>query len=134
MKQREEREVEQEHCTNASQDGTGIIQVKLWLFCDCPKAQMLKCSVLLRMLNSTLPWMCSLLPLCKTLNVQILLPFLAILDKTHRALEPVLIALAVHPFQLGNSFGGAPLQQSSCPKDASVKPLMIYVQERVLLL
>lgn len=50
-------------------------------------------------------------------NVQILLSHPATLHRAHRPLEPV--TLAVHS---GNSLGEAPLQESSCPKDASVQP------------
>lgn len=104
-----EGEVEQEHCTNASEDGTGIIQLQLgqiWAFLSqtqvfCPAEG----------------FEFHFTPLCKTgcerANSS------PISSHSGKGSGACPVTLAVH---LGNSLGEAPLQESSCPKDASVQP------------
>lgn len=98
------------------------------LLCGYPKHLIMKCCILLRMLNSALPWMCSLLSLykavCECANFS---PIFRPLDKMWRVLKLVLSTPVVPLLKPGNCFGEAPLQDFSCIKDASVKPLISCV-------
>lgn len=107
-----EGEVEQEHCTNASEDGTGIIQLHLgqvWAFLS--QTQVFYPAEGFEFhftpLHNTV-WEYANPSLISSHSGQ-----------SAQGSGACPVTLAGH---LGNSLGEAPLQESSCPEDASVQP------------